>query len=625
MYLNSSQLKLCFGFLCVVFNMSFSYSQNQKKIDSLLKLINETKSDTIKAINYLHLSDLTMYNNTEKTLEYIETASKLYKKTNNDKGVAKLYAQKANYYYRLGNIDSARHYLINSVDKSLSLGDTLRAAVIRHNVGILDQYQGDDESASNIMDTNIEVFKKYNDSLHLANAYLIKGSIAIYQGFSTIALKESYNALKIHQDLKNDFRIAEALLQIGIIYQNTDDHQKAVDIFKETIILYDKVENQQTKAQALNYIANSYINLKKFDEAEAYSKESLEISKKLKYKANIARTYKQLGFLEYEKGNFNKAITYYTKSYNLWLEVGSTNNQARTLLDIGKSYIGNKDYQTAIKYLNKSIDLAKQTNDTDVLGRAFYEKSIALEKLGKYKASLAIFKENKKINDSIFTTERGKATQELKTIYETEKKEQQIVFQENEINLLEEKAKVSNLQKLLLGSGLTLSLIAIGFGFYGFRQKIKRNKVEKEKLDNELAFKKKELTTHALHLAKKNEVLENLKQQAQELKSEQNIGGYQHLIRTIDFDLQDDNNWENFSNYFQQVHKDFNSRIKKQYPKISASELRFLSLVKMNLSSKEIASILNISNEGIKKARYRVRKKLQLDPNESLEDLIFSI
>ena len=146
-----------------------------------------------------------------------------------------------------------------------------------------------------------------------------------------------------------------------------------------------------------------------------------------------------------------------------------------------------------------------------------------------------------------------------------------------------------------------------------------------EKLDNELAFKKKELTTHALHLAKKNELLAGIKSKAEELKIAQNRDGYHHLIRTIDFDLQDDNNWENFSNYFQQVHKDFNSKIKATYPTISASELRFLSLIKMNLSSKEIASILNISNEGIKKARYRVRKKIGLQSTESLEDLILSI
>jgi hypothetical protein len=235
------------------------------------------------------------------------------------------------------------------------------------------------------------------------------------------------------------------------------------------------------------------------------------------------------------------------------------------------------------------------------------------------------FKETKKINDSIFTTQRDKATQELKTIYETEKKEQEIILQEKEITVLEEKEKVSNLQKLLLGGGLGLSFIAFGFGFYGFRQKIKRNKAEKAKLDTELEFKKKELTTHALHLAKKNEVLEDLKQKAEILKTESNTNnGYQQLIRAINFDLQDDKNWGNFTRYFEEVHQGFSTKAKQEFPSITANDLRLMALLKMNLTSKEIANILSISSEGIKKARYRLRKKLHLSTEDSLEDFVLA-
>ena len=141
-----------------------------------------------------------------------------------------------------------------------------------------------------------------------------------------------------------------------------------------------------------------------------------------------------------------------------------------------------------------------------------------------------------------------------------------------------------------------------------------------------MAFKKKELTTHALHLAKKNEVLEGLKQKAKELKTnEASNNGYQQLIRTINFDLQDDNNWENFSRYFEQVHKDFNSNVKSKYPEVTSNELRLMALLKMNLTSKEIANNLKISPEGIKKARYRLRKKLDITTEESLQDLVLSL
>ncbi|KAA1242995.1 tetratricopeptide repeat protein [Aquimarina sp. RZ0] len=597
-------------------------AQNKQERDSILLIISLTKVDTVKAINYLELSNLTMYNDQKKTFTYLEKADSLYKISKNDKGIAKLYAQKANYYYRLGKIDSARHYLINSVEKSLHAFDTLRAAVIRHNVGILDHYQGNSSSATEIMKTNIPVFKKYKDTLHLANAYLMKGKIAISDGYYNIALKETYSALKLRRSGKDDFRIAEDLLQIGIIYQSTDEHEKAIEILNESAQLYDKTDSDQSRAQALNYMGVSNIKLKNYEHAEENLKNALLISEKLDYKANIARVYFNWGNLELVRKNLPEAIVFFERSLTVWKSIGSPNNESNNLFYIGKTYLAQKKYLQSINYLNQSIAIAESTNDVEILRKAYLEKSLALEGQNKYKESLFSYKKNKVLNDSIFTIERTNATQELKIIFETEKKEQQIALQEKEIVLLEQKAKVSNLQRLLMGIGLLLAIL----GFYALRQKMKRNNLEKEKVDNELAFKKKELTTHALHLAKKNEVLEGLKQKAREYKtSSTGQSGYQQLIRTINFDLQDENNWENFSKYFHEVHKGFNSKAQQKYPQITTNDLRLMALLKMNLSSKEIANILNISVPGIKKARNRLRKKLGISPKESLEALIISI
>jgi len=155
---------------------------------------------------------------------------------------------------------------------------------------------------------------------------------------------------------------------------------------------------------------------------------------------------------------------------------------------------------------------------------------------------------------------------------------------------------------------------------------MKKNKLLHERLSKDIEFKTKELTTHALHLAKKNEVLTDLKDKAKALKAGANADpGYQMLIQTINFDLQDDNNWENFSRYFEEVHKDFNKNAQQKYPAITTNDLRLMALLKMNLSSKEIANILNISSDGIKKARQRLRKKMGINSNDSLEATVIAI
>jgi DNA-binding CsgD family transcriptional regulator len=120
--------------------------------------------------------------------------------------------------------------------------------------------------------------------------------------------------------------------------------------------------------------------------------------------------------------------------------------------------------------------------------------------------------------------------------------------------------------------------------------------------------------------------LEQVKQKAKELKSLENVEkGYQTLVQTINFDQQDDKAWENFTQYFEAVHKDFAKLAMAKYPDITKNELRLMTLIKMNLSSKEIANILNISSDGVKKARQRLRKKMSLSPDDSLETTVMAI
>jgi DNA-binding CsgD family transcriptional regulator len=252
--------------------------------------------------------------------------------------------------------------------------------------------------------------------------------------------------------------------------------------------------------------------------------------------------------------------------------------------------------------------------------------SIAYAGLGRYKKAYEYHTDYHQLHDEILSKENIERMNELEVQYQTEKKEQELIIKKNKIKLLEErKQKAENEKWFLLISLIGALSLAIAI-VYGLRQKMKRNKIQREKLDSDLAFKEKELTTHALHLAHKNEVLLDLKSQLKELKSSSpNSRNYQKVINTINLDINNDNNWEQFRTYFEDVHKDFNSKVMQSYPEVSNNDLRLMSLLKMNLSSKEIANILNISIEGVKKARYRLRKKLNLNTEESLQELVIEL
>ncbi|MEO0902910.1 MAG: tetratricopeptide repeat protein, partial [Bacteroidota bacterium] len=350
-------------------------------------------------------------------------------------------------------------------------------------------------------------------------------------------------------------------------------------------------------------LANAYSGKEDYPKCLEINRKGLNLAQEIQNKGYEAMLWGNYGNA-YEKLNqLENAVDCQKKSIEIYLELGNRISILYPYVNIGNLFRKLNKFEQSQHYLDLVIAEALPNDLHQLLALAYEFRSNLNEARNNPKQALEDYKKFKQYKDSLFDKSKSQQIEAMRAEFDTEKKEQQIVLQDKEITVLEQQAEIGTLQKILLGGGLVLSLI----GFYGIRQKLKRNKLEKEKVDTELAFKKKELTTHALHLAQKNEVLESLKQKAQEFKeNEKSEKGYQQLIRTINFDLQNDSNWENFARYFEEVHKDFNRNVKEKYPQISSNELRLMALLKMNLSSKEIANILNISLEGVKKARYRL-------------------
>ena len=456
--------------------------------------------------------------------------------------------------------------------------------------------------------------------------YELIGSIHKEMGNYKIALSETLKALHFFEQKRDTLREADALMQLGSIEGILKNYKSAIEHGKRANKIYELYNDQQYKAYAAKNIGINYLALKQPEDAVPYFKEALEISKKIESKEIEAHALSNLSNAYFGLNQFQKAESFLIDGLELYKKLVYKKEISSTLNQFALLKKENKKHVKAIEYLNESILIASNIGAKNNLSEAYSLRSAINKDLTNYKLALEDYELFKSTNDSIFNTTKSQQIEELRTIYYTEKKEQQIALQATDIALLEEKEKVNNLQKVFLGTGLGLSLLVAGFGFYGIRQKMQRNKLEKEKVDAELVFKKKELTTHAMHLAKKNEVLEHVKRKAKELKISENGGsGYQQLIQTINFDQQDDKNWEKFTQYFEQVHKDFSKIVKTKYPEITKNELRLMALLKMNLSSKEIATILNISSDGIKKARQRLRKKMELSPEESLEATVLTI
>ena len=155
-------------------------------------------------------------------------------------------------------------------------------------------------------------------------------------------------------------------------------------------------------------------------------------------------------------------------------------------------------------------------------------------------------------------------------------------------------------------------------------------KLRNEKLEAEIEHKNTELASAAMHLVQKGELLGNIREELMRMKKGSNGDGaaaeeYKKMLRILGEENKMDKDWEQFAVHFDRVHSDFLQIAKAAYPALSAHELKLCAYLRMNLSSKEIAQLENISVRGVEISRYRLRKKLKIPTETNLFDFLMEL
>ena len=148
-------------------------------------------------------------------------------------------------------------------------------------------------------------------------------------------------------------------------------------------------------------------------------------------------------------------------------------------------------------------------------------------------------------------------------------------------------------------------------------------KLQNEKLANEVKFKNKELADATMHLVERGNTLVKVKDELQRLYTK--TGNNHDVKQTLQLlkDVEKNNsNWEQFALHFNEVNNDFLNKLKSRFPKLSNTDLKVCAYLQLNLSSKEIAQLMNISVRGVEISRYRLRKKLQIPTEQSMNDFL---
>ena len=141
-------------------------------------------------------------------------------------------------------------------------------------------------------------------------------------------------------------------------------------------------------------------------------------------------------------------------------------------------------------------------------------------------------------------------------------------------------------------------------------------------LQKDIEAKNRELGMSAMNLVKRNELLGHIKK---ELSTAKNIEDISKVIKLINRNLNTNDDWKLFEEAFNTADKDFIKKLKTLHSNLTSNDLRLCTYLRLNLSSKEIAPLLNISLRSVEVKRYRLRKKMNLPHEASLTDYILAL
>ena len=475
--------------------------------------------------------------------------------------------------------------------------------------------------------------EKSNNQAEMAAAYKLLYYYHSDVGQKIEALDYLLKSQVLFEAVGNKKQSSFILNNLGLFYKEDRVYDKAVDYFIQCTKLMKEHDFRTHLYKVYTNIAITYSEMKAYNDALKYLNLAVEECRRQnkQVSALINNTFGSV-YLKLEQNDkaltyFEQAITFNGNEHRLGC--------AKAFLEIGKIQIIKDQYDKAFESLKKAksiINSLNTINERTTLELYLFQLEAAKK---NHRKATEHFNTYTILKDSLFDLKKYEITQKMKLEFDVERKEKAILLLEKE-NLIQMQQQKVSIAMLII---IAFLLGSIGLRYYYSLQLMKKEKQvvitkealtnsekimlqkEKEKIERELKFKQKELTNFALHLTQKNEFLEVIEKELNGFKFNSKDNA---KLRGLLFELRQRNIAEHELDSFQKraevLNSQFRQHLIEKFPTLSKNEVRLVIFLNIGLSSKEIATINQVSEGAVKMARHRLRKKLNLDSAIDLAD-----
>lgn len=470
-----------------------------------------------------------------------------------------------------------------------------------HHLAYFKRRERENPLALEYLQKSITIKEQIQETFTLCTTYHQIGWVWIYQFEYDKAEKYldiAYELSIAHDNFSERIKI---LSTYGELYRNMKKIDKALASHQLAMKLADSIQDPKSIAITNSHYASLLRQLKRYDENEKHLKIMIDNHKRMNNLIGMESGTYALGVTYREQGKFVKAIEAHKEALKLSEEIGNKALIHSRYLAISSTYKKAKDFEQALDYYKKyhkaileKTDIETYKKLADLESKHTYEKQAALD-------SIRFAKENEKV---IIQAESQKTKKNLYFVL---------------------------LLVVLSGAAIVVILLRKNHNNKTrlTEERLEREKAEKEFLDEKLKINEEEtkrvIADNTMRLAFKQELLNKLKKEVGTTQLEALKNSLNSTITELQLQINTEEKLGDLQNRIEEVNKGFDLKLIEQYPSLTKTEREICSLLRLNLSIKEIMTIRNVSLDSVKSARYRIRKKMEVPSGEELEAFIQNI
>lgn len=395
----------------------------------------------------------------------------------------------------------------------------------------------------------------------------------------------------------------------GEMYALLGNYKLAIKYFEISLSQSTQSQDYENVALSLEQLASLYGYEEQYEKSEEYFEKAFKYISVYCKPKTLAVAYSNYGNVLSYKGESEKAIEYFTKALELNKSLGSKYRENICKSNIAASSLALKDYERARTLWLECVAVNKENGWSKLLLANYSGLSDIYDLMNDSEKSLFYLKQYELLEDSLVGIDINNeiAALEINQLEANQKLE--IEAKEDELNNTKRKYSkwlwIVSIGGLLLGTFLLIVYLNRKRQVY----LLKKNKEKLLTLTKELEAKNSKLLSDIQNL-KPNE------------SKNQSINSLEQEVNPFNMSILTDKDWQLFKESFEKSHPNLIQNIRSQYPNISEAEERLFLLLKLKLSRREIANILGILPDTVKKTRSRLRKRLQLETGSNLDEFI---